>query len=502
MPEHTLNRRNFVKTAAGSAVAGSLAAAQRTAAAPSRNGKIIGIQIGAVSFVDEGVNQVLDIVQKRAGVNALWLAGYAWSRGLVGRQVPGYPLVDHGKLEYDQDQYRGGSFATMHPQYYKDVGVNPLDLRAPDHGDFDLFEAVIPEARKRGIKIVSWIQSRVREGIPNLEKLQAVDPHGRIARDFCYNNPYHQNLLEAVAEDFVRSYDIHGIMYGVERQGALTNALGMSHGGRNRDPGTVSCFCQYCQAKAKERGIDFARVQKAFQEFEKFVRASRAGRRPLDGYHVTFWRYLLNYPELLIWEHFYHATLEEFYKRMRSRIKSANADAWFGLHIMHVNSWNPIYRAEQDLRRITEYSDFLKMVMYHNVAGPRMTSYIDSVSETIWGDVPQDELLQFHYRVLDYDEKPYEKIRYTGFKNDYVYREARRAVQAKGNAKTLILPGIDIGIPTLPEETQSTRAGVKKAVTQAFQAGADGIILSRKYSEMRLDALSGAGDAVKELGLA
>ena len=35
----------------------------------------------------------------------------------------------------------------------------------------------------------------------------------------------------------------------------------------------------------------------------------------------------------------------------------------------------------------------------------------------------------------------------------------------------------------------------------AFHAGAPGVILSRKYSEMRLANLSGAGEAIRELKL-
>ena len=42
----------------------------------------------------------------------------------------------------------------------------------------------------------------------------------------------------------------------------------------------------------------------------------------------------------------------------------------------------------------------------------------------------------------------------------------------------------------------------KAAVMAAFQAGAHGVLLSRKYSEMRLANLSGAGEAIRELGLA
>jgi hypothetical protein len=42
---------------------------------------------------------------------------------------------------------------------------------------------------------------------------------------------------------------------------------------------------------------------------------------------------------------------------------------------------------------------------------------------------------------------------------------------------------------------------VKEAVRAAFRAGAPGVILSRKYSELRLAdlSLSGAGDAGREL---
>jgi len=39
-------------------------------------------------------------------------------------------------------------------------------------------------------------------------------------------------------------------------------------------------------------------------------------------------------------------------------------------------------------------------------------------------------------------------------------------------------------------------------VAAAFKAGAPGVILSRKYSEIKLANLSGAGEAIKELGLA
>ena len=78
------------------------------------------------------------------------MATFTYGRGIAGRQVPGQPLPDHGKQEYDADTFKGGSYTKVHPQYYKDTVIR--DFRAPDFGDYDVLEAVLPEARKRGIK--------------------------------------------------------------------------------------------------------------------------------------------------------------------------------------------------------------------------------------------------------------------------------------------------------------------------------------------------------------
>ena len=64
MPDPKIDRRNFIQ---GATMAG--AAAQ----IPAQK-KMIGIQVGAISFLDEGVEQVLDIFQQRASINTLFLA--------------------------------------------------------------------------------------------------------------------------------------------------------------------------------------------------------------------------------------------------------------------------------------------------------------------------------------------------------------------------------------------------------------------------------------------
>src|SRR5207253_10566826 len=71
-----LSRRDFVKTAALGVAA---AAAPLPAEAQERTKeKTIGIQIGAVSFVDEGVEKVLDILQERGAINTIFLTTFTY----------------------------------------------------------------------------------------------------------------------------------------------------------------------------------------------------------------------------------------------------------------------------------------------------------------------------------------------------------------------------------------------------------------------------------------
>ena len=490
-----VNRRSFLKTAVGAGAAAAAGDAARAAA----SSKTIGIQVGAVSFVDEGTEKVLDTLQERAFVNTLFLAVFTYGRGIAGRQIPGQPLPDHGKQEYDL-KFHGGNFATPHPEYYKNTVLK--HTRAPDHGNLDILAEVIPAAKKRGMKTICWLEDVFRRDLPNIEKLQERDLYGRNADTLCLNNPDYRNFLTGLVEDYSRSYDIDGIMWGSERQGALCDGLGATHDEPPIDPGEVTCFCQFCRNKAKERGINVERARRGFLELEKFVRASRSGKRPVDGFYVEFWRLLLRYPELAAWEMLWTDSLRETYDAIYKTVKAAKPDVPVGWHIWHNNSFNPIYRAEQDLAELSKYSDFLKIVMYNNCGGERMALYVDNIGQTLFGDLSKQGLLEFNYAVMNFKERSYDEIPYTGLSADYVYRETKRALAGVAGTHTLIWPGIDIDIPTKTNHSKCTPQSVKEAVMAALRAGAPGVLLSRKYSEMRLPDLSGAGQALREMKLA
>src|SRR5262249_50944302 len=169
-----------------------------------------------------------------------------------------------------------------------------------------------------------------------------------------------------------------------------------------------------------------------------------------------------------------------------------------GWQIWHSNSFAPFYRAEQDYAAFAEYSDFLKVVMYHNCGGPRMATYIKNINATLFADLTPEQTTEVTYRIQQYGgEAPLDRLATTGLSSDYVLRETRRAVTGAGG-KIKIWPGIDIDIPTGEKDKKSTPEDVYQAVKAALEGGADGILLSRKYSEMRLDNLRAAGRAARE----
>ncbi|MXW69635.1 MAG: hypothetical protein F4Z61_07025, partial [Acidimicrobiia bacterium] len=58
----------------------------------------VGMQVGGISFIDEGVEETLDIFTNLAGVNAIFISALSWARGNAGRSGSGdYP--DHGGQE-------------------------------------------------------------------------------------------------------------------------------------------------------------------------------------------------------------------------------------------------------------------------------------------------------------------------------------------------------------------------------------------------------------------
>jgi len=490
-----MDRREFLETSgvlAGTAMLGGIPSLQAPKTAP-----MIGIQVGAVSFVDEGTDRVLESLRELASINTLFVATFTYGRGIAGRQLPNQPLPDHGKQEYDTATFRGGNYATPHPQYYKNTSITPE--RAPDHPNYDVLADVLPRAHQRGMKVIAWFEDVFAADVPGFDRAREVVLAGPAATTACTRNPNTRNFWLGLVEDYLRSYDVDGLMWGSERQGPLGSLLGTNHGGTGAG-GRVACFCQYCVAAAKQQGINVDRAKEGYTSLMKWSAAVGAGQRPADGAFVTFWRLLVKYPEILAWEHLWNEALYETYRDMYKRAHEIAPAKGMGWHIWHNNSFSPFYRAEQDYADFSQYSDFLKVVMYGLCGGERLAQYVGNSNRSLFADLTPDATLALTYDLQQYHDRPLNELAANGLGADYVRRETARAV-AGVSSNVKIWPGIDVDIPTAATSKKTQPSDVYEAVKAAFAGGAHGVLLSRKYSEMRLDNIRGAGRAVRELKL-
>ena len=264
----------------------------------------------------------------------------------------------------------------------------------------------------------------------------------------------------------------------------------------------ATCFCQYCRAKAEDRGISSNRARAGYRELEELFRAAAADQPNADGYFVTFWRILLRYPEILSWETLWTDSYQGLEAQLYGEAKALAPEKPFGFHIMQSFTFSPFYRAEEDYTKRRNFADFLKPATYNNAGGPRMAAYLNRLSKTIFHDARPEDFIDFYYKIMQDPQAPYDQLATSGLSADYVARETKRAVEeVAGMVK--IYPGIDIDVPTLTNakipEKRTAPDDVHKSIRAAFGAGADGVVLSREYAEMWLANLAAAGDTLREV---
>ncbi|MFN8471868.1 MAG: hypothetical protein U0822_06710 [Anaerolineae bacterium] len=452
----------------------------------------VGIQIGAISFVDEGVEPVLDWLQERAGVNALCISALSWSRGNAGRATEGYP--DHGAAE--PDNLRGGAMYKIHPEYYAGTSVKEFTAPDPLYQGFDTLGDVIPAARKRGMKVYPYYcetaQSTIRHlWQPGWHNFLDVDHRGRVATRPSLLNPDYMAWWRSVLDDWFHNYELDGLLWGIERHSPLMDLLGGD---------TTTGFDRYFKEEAHRRNIDIQRAIEGYCKVEEWLADVRRGHKPTDGFFVAFLRLLLHHPEVFQWEKMWLDAHQSFYYSIGGMVKFFNPKLEIGYGIWQViNTFNPYLRAQYDFADLRHHADWLKPVLYDVPAGARFARFVRGWQQTILHDATPEAALDGMATVLQLDIAPLADLPTTGFGPDYVRRETARLVE-ETQGKCRVYPGIGIGVPSGPGGKQISAEDARAAVIAAYEGGASGVLISRNYSEARLDDMAAVGDALKELG--
>jgi hypothetical protein len=467
--------------------------------------KFMGVQLGSHTVFDEGVDHSLDVLQNEGGINAVFVYTHMHHHGFsTGRNI-GALADDHGVPVKDPEQRRLTMiWVDPHDEYYGGTMIrNHRELDA-EYGDRDILAEVMEPARQRGI----GVYARILEGhgpslawlVPNWVKVMGIDVYGRLHHLPCWNNPDYRNYWLSTVEDLFKSYDLDGFKFGAERSGPLSNLIFSA--GNQWSSGVPNCFCEHCRAKAAARGIHVERARQGFQSLYEFVKNLQAGKAEArDGVLVEVLRYFLKYPEILAWEYFQHESKEEVAKLMYGAIKMIKPTASVGWHVYHRGTtWDTIYRAEMDYAEIARYSDWIKPVVYHDIAGPRIRRDLEGLGQGILRDFSNEQSLAMLYGMMNFDaaqEPQWSELNSRGLSPDYVYRETKRAVDAAAG-QAAIYAGVGFDIPWQKDYFPSDPDTVYAATMKAFEAGADGLVVSREYDEMRLPNLRAVKRALQD----
>jgi hypothetical protein len=455
----------------------------------------IGIQIGAISFIDEGVEAVLDILQERAGINALLISALSWSRGNAGRAAYGFP--DHGVQE--PDHLRGGAFYNPNPAYYG--ATDHKHFIAPDelYAGFDTLADVIPAAQKRGMKVYTYYCETSSSAIrhiwqPGFHQLLDRDHWGKVATRPSLLSPHYRAWWRSVIDDWFSHHDLTGMLWGIERQSPLMDIF-------RADSSTG--FDEYFVAEARARGINVQRAIEGYRKIDQFLASVRQGERPHEGVFVLLLRHLLHYPEVLMWEKMWLDAHQALYHEIAGMIKFSDPKHEVGLGIWQViNTYNPYLKAQYDQSDYATVADWLKPVLYHTPAGARFANFAESWQKGVLADASPDGAYAALANILQLDEfiAPRGDAPMSGFKPEYVKTWTQNLIADTGG-KCKVYPGIGVGVGDGGTSKPITPDEVKQGIHAAFEGGAHGILVSRNYSEAELQNMDAVGDALKERGI-
>lgn len=463
----------------------------------------IGIQISPISFIDEGVDEVLDTLQDRVGINTLLIGTISWLGLKVGRRIShaleGWP--DHGvPAPYSME---GGSYIKVRSEYYTGTFIRDFASRDPEMGGRDILELVLPKAKERGMRVIPEFMeplfkyaghgSAAAVKIPNMPQCLEVDLMGRYAGEPCTSHPDYRRWWHGIVEEHARNYDIDGIMWCNERNSPLDRMM------QGQAPG---CFCPHCRRDGAERGIDVERVRTAFTTVWDFFKRVKSGETFADGTFMEFLRVLLRNPEVLVWERMWLERSKDLDKELYGIVKWCNPALSFGLNVWNRNHFNPIRKAQWSWEEQTEYADWVKPITYQHQAGEVFDKEMGFFANTILRDYTKQEFVPVMYSILGLKEAPIEEVIQTGMDPDtYVYGQCADAVRGcKGKADVYM--GIGVDAPRVrADQAVCTPDIVYRSVLATYRAGGKGIVYSPNYAGMNLTNLDGGARALEELGL-
>ena len=484
-----MKRREFLKSTMASLLVPSAAFGLEQ----QKDDPLAGIQISPFSIFDEGIENCLDTLRDKGGINALFIYSQSYYPGY--NKPPNVMATDHGIPVRDMRHRRLPCLWVRHSK--EAFAGKPVQHQVVDesfeYGNRDILKEIRKPATERHMKIYARIleaDTRRCKQIPGYESVLTVDHEGRPGHGPCWNHPHYREWVYTTIRELVTNYELDGLQYGAERTGALSHVLF-----RGRTP---TCFCQYCADRNRQLGIDVNRARTGFAQLYSLIKRAETGdANPLDGLVTEIIRIFLRFPEVLSWDYQWFQADEEICSEIHRIAKSIRPNIDSGRHVDHQrSSWDIFFRAALTYEEMAKNADFIKPIMYHDAMGPRLRWWVlDTMGSRILKEFSTEQSLDLFYSLFGHDATKLPKLDEldrSGLGPEYVVRETQRCKQAVGNnAKVYAGIGIDVPwyIPDGMEPRHSDPEVLTEAVRRSLAAGADGVLASREYDEMRISSL-------------
>lgn len=323
-----------------------------------------------------------------------------------------------------------------------------------------------------------------------------VDIYGDKTDFACVNHPEWRKFQMSLHADLFKQHPyLKGFLFMHERRGPMNFLHQWKAWFENTNP---RCFCQYCTEKGKQNGL---RPEEARAGFQKLV-SLFAGEDSLarDGFMVGFFRILRDYPDVLAWEKLMWDSIFDYRKDVIKAIRNVKKEAVIGYHYQHAGLLGDLFwRVGENPEYAKEAADWIKPSVYPGVSGYRLKNVLGRARENylkdLEPDVSQLVISGWFNRSAEngkemFGDNPAEQSRFTP---EWVKLEVERI--AKGASPLPLYAGLGIGIPG--SDQVETAEYIAECTKACFKGGANGIILSRHYSEMKPQLVKAAGDVIK-----
>jgi len=161
----------------------------------------VALQVKPFSWVDEGVDQVLDNLQQKGNVNTIFSYTFDYEETRLKKNGQ-TPLPDHG---VEGGGLVGGAFYDYDAKYFS--GTILKDFRSQDFGKFNVIAEVAHKAKTRGMDYFAWDYNNadpiMARSMTNFAEVAEIDVYGVGTTSPCFNHPEYRAFLTGKIESLL-----------------------------------------------------------------------------------------------------------------------------------------------------------------------------------------------------------------------------------------------------------------------------------------------------------